>query len=210
MKPAARIGDMHTCPMATPGTPPIPHVGGPVMKGATTVMIGMMPAARQTDMLTCVGPPDMIAIGSPTVLIEMLPAARMGDPTAHGGVITVGCPTVLIGESGGAGGTSQSLSRGAAVIGGTAAEQKTLNELVEKIRKSGPKGKAFIESLEKGPTKTRLFIAKTRKRKMARSSRCRAPVVESRYDQQRARAVTMRSISIQQISLTTRLLMGVQ
>jgi uncharacterized Zn-binding protein involved in type VI secretion len=39
----------------------------------------------------------MIAMGSPKVLIGGLPAARMGDPTVHGGVIVMGCPTVLIG-----------------------------------------------------------------------------------------------------------------
>ncbi len=48
-------------------------------------------------MVTCVGPPDTIAQGSVTVLIGGQPAARMGDMTAHGGVIVVGCPTVLIG-----------------------------------------------------------------------------------------------------------------
>ncbi len=100
MPPAARIGDMHMCPMVTPGTPPIPHVGGPVMKGAATVMIGMMPAARMGDMCTCVGPPDTIAKGSPTVMIENMMAARVGDLTAHGGSIVVGCPTVMIGEMG--------------------------------------------------------------------------------------------------------------
>jgi uncharacterized Zn-binding protein involved in type VI secretion len=100
MPPAARIGDMHTCPMVTPGTPPIPHVGGPVTMGAATVLIGMMPAARMGDMCTCVGPPDTIAKGSPTVLIENKMAARIGDLTAHGGVITVGCPTVMIGDAG--------------------------------------------------------------------------------------------------------------
>lgn len=97
MKPAARISDMHTCPMVTPGTPPIPHVGGPIIKGEPTVLIGMMPAARMGDLCTCVGPPDSIAMGSPTVLIGMMMAARMGDPTVHGGIITLGCPTVLIG-----------------------------------------------------------------------------------------------------------------
>jgi uncharacterized Zn-binding protein involved in type VI secretion len=108
MPPAARIGDMHTCPMATPGTPPIPHVGGPVTLGAATVMIGMMPAARMGDMCTCVGPPDTIAKGSPTVLIENMMAARVGDLTAHGGAITVGCPTVMIGDVGmGGAGTAQ-------------------------------------------------------------------------------------------------------
>lgn len=100
MPPAARVGDMHTCPMATPGTPPIPHVGGPVLPpGCPTVLIGMMPAARMGDMCLCVGPPDVIAKGAMKVLIGGQPAARMGDNTAHGGVITIGCPTVIIGDS---------------------------------------------------------------------------------------------------------------
>jgi uncharacterized Zn-binding protein involved in type VI secretion len=97
-QPAARAGDMHVCPMVTPAVPPVPHVGGPVLPpGCVTVLIGMMPAARATDMATCVGPPDVIAKGSMTVMIGGLPAARMGDMTAHGGSIVVGCPTVLIG-----------------------------------------------------------------------------------------------------------------
>lgn len=101
MPPAARVGDMHTCPMVTPGTPPIPHVGGPILPaGCPTVLIGMMPAARMGDMCVCVGPPDSIAKGSPTVLIGNMMAARMGDITAHGGVITLGFPTVMIGEMG--------------------------------------------------------------------------------------------------------------
>jgi uncharacterized Zn-binding protein involved in type VI secretion len=79
-------------------TGPVPHVGGPILPpGAPTVLIGSMPAARATDMCTCTGPPDVIAKGSGTVLISSLPAARMGDSTAHGGVIILGCPTVLIG-----------------------------------------------------------------------------------------------------------------
>ncbi len=93
-QPAARITDMHTCPMSDG---PKPHVGGPVMKGVPTVLIDNIPAARATDMVTCVGPPDMIAKGSNSVFINKLPAARMGDQTAHGGVIVLGCPTVLIG-----------------------------------------------------------------------------------------------------------------
>lgn len=98
MMPAARVGDMHVCPMVTPGVPPIPHVGGPVMPpGGVTVLIGGMPAARMGDMATCVGPPDTIAKGSATVLIANMPAARLGDTCAHGGTIVVGCPTVLIG-----------------------------------------------------------------------------------------------------------------
>jgi uncharacterized Zn-binding protein involved in type VI secretion len=96
--PAARAGDMHVCPMVTPGLPPIPHVGGPVLPpGCPTVLVGKMPAARATDMCVCVGPPDVIAKGSVTVLIGKMPAARMGDLTAHGGTIVMGCPTVLIG-----------------------------------------------------------------------------------------------------------------
>lgn len=97
--PAARIGDMHTCPAVNPG--PVPHVGGPVSKGSPNVITGSMPQARVTDMAVCVGPPDMIVKGSATVLVNGLPAARLGDSTAHGGVIVAGCPTVLIGDAGG-------------------------------------------------------------------------------------------------------------
>jgi uncharacterized Zn-binding protein involved in type VI secretion len=108
-KPAARIGDMHMCPMVTPGLPPIPHVGGPITgPGCPTVLIGGMPAAVMGDMCVCVGPPDTIVLGSTGVFIGGKPAARMGDMCAHGGMITLGCPTVLIGEtaSGGGGGVS--------------------------------------------------------------------------------------------------------
>ena len=92
---AARLSDMHTCPMVT-GV--VPHVGGPILPPCcVTVLIGMLPAARVGDMATCVGPPDVIAMGSTTVLIGNQPAARLGDPTAHGGVIIIGCPTVIIG-----------------------------------------------------------------------------------------------------------------
>lgn len=100
-KPAARLTDMHTCPMVTPGLPPIPHVGGPISGPCVPpVLIGFLPAATVGDMCVCVGPPDTIAMGSPTVFIGGKMAARMGDPTVHGGVIVVGCPTVLIGEVG--------------------------------------------------------------------------------------------------------------
>lgn len=95
--PAARITDMHACPMLTPGLPPIPHVGGPIVAGAPTVLIGSLPAARVGDMLVCVGPPDSIVKGSATVFICGMSAARLGDTTAHGGSIVLGFPTVLIG-----------------------------------------------------------------------------------------------------------------
>lgn len=97
MPPAARITDMHTCPMVNPG--PVPHVGGPVIKGQPNVLTCMMPQARISDTCVCVGPPDVIVKGSFTVHVGGLPAARIGDMTAHGGVITTGAPTVLIGDS---------------------------------------------------------------------------------------------------------------
>ena len=94
MPPAARIGDMHVCPLVT-GV--VPHVGGPILPpGGILVLIGGMPAARVGDMCVCAGGPDVIALGSFTVLIGGMPAARMGDITAHGGSIVLGCPTVLI------------------------------------------------------------------------------------------------------------------
>ena len=93
-QPAARLGDMHVCPMVT-GI--VPHVGGPIALGCFTVLIGGQPAARVTDMAVCVGPPDMVALGSFTTLIGGMPAARMGDMTEHGGNIVLGCFTVLIG-----------------------------------------------------------------------------------------------------------------
>jgi len=96
-QPAARISDMHTCPLATPGTPPIPHVGGPIVTGAPTVITGGMPQARISDTCICVGPPDVIVKGSATVIVCGMPAARIGDSTAHGGVIVTGQPTVIIG-----------------------------------------------------------------------------------------------------------------
>lgn len=92
------MGDFHMCPMVTPGVPPIPHVGGPIMVGMPTVLIGNMPAATLGSMCTCVGPPDTIILGSMGVLIGNKPAARMGDMCAHGGMITMGFPTVIIGE----------------------------------------------------------------------------------------------------------------
>src|SRR5215470_19678463 len=98
MPPAARVSDMHVCPMVT-GI--VPHVGGPILPPCEpTVLIGFLPAARVTDQATCVGPPDIIVKGSPTVLIGNLMAARIGDITAHGGNIVLGCFTVMIGDVG--------------------------------------------------------------------------------------------------------------
>lgn len=95
MPPSARATDMHACPMVT-GL--VPHVGGPILPpGCPTVIIGYLPAARMGDMVTCAGPPDVIARGSASVVIGYMPAARMGDSTAHGGVIVAGNPMVMIG-----------------------------------------------------------------------------------------------------------------
>lgn len=98
MPPAARLTDMHTCPMQTPALPPIPHVGGPIVGPCVpTVLVGSLPAAVVGDNLVCVGPPDVIVKGSSTVMIGGRPAARLGDATAHGGSVVIGLPTVLIG-----------------------------------------------------------------------------------------------------------------
>ena len=95
MPPAARISDMHVCPMVT-GL--VPHVGGPILPpGTPTVLIGGLPAAVVGDLCTCTGPPDSIIMGSTTVMIGGKPAARLGDPTAHGGSIVLGDFTVMIG-----------------------------------------------------------------------------------------------------------------
>ena len=97
MGPAVRAGDMHICPMQTPAVVPIPHVGGPLLPMPTTVFIGGMLAAAVGQLCLCVGPPDVVVMGSLTVLINGRPAARMGDETAHGGVIVSGWPTVIVG-----------------------------------------------------------------------------------------------------------------
>lgn len=102
---------MHTCPLHSPG--PVPHLGGPVISGATSVLIGFQPAARLGDQAACTAALDTIAAGEPTVLIEGQQAARMGDPTAHGGILSSGCPTVLIGAS------AQAATLQAAAVDGT-------------------------------------------------------------------------------------------
>jgi uncharacterized Zn-binding protein involved in type VI secretion len=115
---------MHTCPMVT-GV--VPHVGGPILPpGAPTVLIDFLPAATVSTMATCVGPPDVIVLGSMGVMINFIPAARLGDLTAHGGVIVMGSPTCIIGEVGspspGAGGLG-------GVVGGMAASGVTAKNI---------------------------------------------------------------------------------
>ncbi|MCW7551139.1 PAAR domain-containing protein [Endozoicomonas gorgoniicola] len=97
MGPAARVLDMHICPMQTPAVVPIPHVGGPLLPMPSTVLIGGLPAAGVGQPCVCVGPPDVVVMGSLTVFMNGRPAARIGDETAHGGVIVSGWPTVIVG-----------------------------------------------------------------------------------------------------------------
>lgn len=111
MPPASRIGDNHVCPKVEPG--PVPHVGGPILTGESTVLIGNKPAARVSDLAQCNAPPDSVKKGSSNVIISNQEAARIGDPTSHGGVVVQGEPTVLIG-SGAQSGVMQSASRSGA------------------------------------------------------------------------------------------------
>lgn len=98
LKPAARVGDMHTCPMSDG---PKPHVGGPVAgPGISTVIAQGAPVAVMSDIATCNGPPDIVVAASSTVFAGGLAVARMGDSTAHGGVIVAGSPLVLVGGPG--------------------------------------------------------------------------------------------------------------
>jgi uncharacterized Zn-binding protein involved in type VI secretion len=98
MTPCARLTDMHACPMVTPGLPPIPHVGGPIVgPGVPTILVGVLPVAKVGDTAVCVGPPSSVIKGSSTVMVGGMPCARIADSTAHGGMIVVGFMTVLVG-----------------------------------------------------------------------------------------------------------------
>jgi uncharacterized Zn-binding protein involved in type VI secretion len=142
---------MHTCPMVT-GI--VPHVGGPILPpGCPTVLIGFLPAARATDLATCVGPPDSIAMGSPTVLIGNLMAARIGDPTVHGGVIVLGCMTVMIGipgmgspgaPGGGAGAPGSGSSSGAAGAAAAVAVAEAVTNAVNTLICAAEEATALI------------------------------------------------------------------
>ncbi|MBX2934209.1 MAG: PAAR domain-containing protein [Ferruginibacter sp.] len=137
-KPAARLMDMHTCPMVN-GV--VPHVGGPIMgPGCPTVLIGGMPAAVVGDMCTCTGPPDTIILGSAGVLIGGKPAARMGDMTSHGGIIILGCFTVLIGDAGAGGGGG----------GGAAAPKADMSKLGAKAAAALANKKALEQAAQEG------------------------------------------------------------
>lgn len=147
-KPAARLTDMHVCPMVT-GL--VPHVGGPVAgPGAPTVLIGGMPAAVMGDMCVCCGPPDTIVLGSTGVLIGGKPAARMGDMCAHGGTIVVGMPTVLIGETMPGGGavvvTPVTIGAQMQQTGGSVPQSaKSQVALAAKLKEAASNGSPFVE-----------------------------------------------------------------
>jgi len=146
MPPAARVTDMHTCPMVTVL---VPHVGGPILPPCMpTVLIGGLPAARVTDLCTCVGPPDVIVKGSFTVLIGGLPAARIGDITAHGGVIVTGMPNVIIGEAGSGsaytGGGAPGLSAGEALLA-NAESFSDPKKQAEALKQAAQDGTPFCE-----------------------------------------------------------------
>lgn len=151
-QPAARITDMHVCPMVTPGVPPIPHVGGPVVGPcAPTVLIGKLPGARVTDNCVCVGPPDIIVRGSATVLTAKLPAARIGDNTAHGGVIVMGLPTVLIGDAGSGGGGGASLGGAAGgAIGNVGGVMTDMPSPAEDLSAGGQQAQALRDAAAAG------------------------------------------------------------
>ena len=97
-QPAARVTDMHVCPMVTPGLPPVPHVGGLLLPpGSPSVLIGGLPAATLGTQALCTGAVDVVILGSFKVFICGKPAARMGDNCAHGGAIVSRYSQVLVG-----------------------------------------------------------------------------------------------------------------
>ncbi len=149
--PIARITDLHICPMQTPAVVPIPHVGGPVVgPGMPTVMAGGIPVSVLGDMAICVGPPDVMIVGAFTVLAGGKPIVRITDVTAHGGMVIVGLPTVLVGDSGG-GGSSQAATMSAAKAGGSAFTRAECNpEAAAAVARQVPPeppdtGKAWVE-----------------------------------------------------------------
>ena len=156
-KPAARLGDMHTCPMYDGKTP---HVGGPVIEGSSSVFIGGQPAATVGHKATCNGPPDAIATGSSTVFINSRPAARMGDATAHGGVIIGGCGTVFIGDCfpglPGAGSVQPPVS--SVRVGASGTPGRTKKERLQERRRLIAVGKEKAVTREE-PEKSRLLAA---------------------------------------------------
>lgn len=153
-KPEARLTDMDTCPMVTPGLPPIPNIGGPITgPGVPTVLIGGMPAAVMGDMCVCVGPPDSIILGSTGVFIGGKPAARMGDQTAHGGAIVAGLPTVLIGETGTGSGASGGAGGGTGGVADRGDGESARPTQARTFKDAAAKGNPFCAECEAAKNK---------------------------------------------------------
>lgn len=129
MPPASRLTDAHACPV---------HGGGPVITASFDTIIAFLPAARVSDLMICPPGVDVIKQGSSNVHINNLEAARIGDPTAHGGVMATGAPTVIIGES------PQTFA-----LKGAAATGKPFCEECEKLRKQREEQEAAAKDAEK-------------------------------------------------------------
>jgi len=155
--PAARIGDMHTCPMVTVL---VPHVGGPLVLGSLNVLVGGVPQSRQTDFLICVGPPDSVMMGEPTVLVGMQGAAGglgaiLGAALAGLANFLGGFPKAVLQPDG----SIATQYNPNILLTGPAADRARLTQLLNSIGNAGPQGQAFIDRLGRGPNITRVNIA---------------------------------------------------
>ena len=121
---AARVGDMHVCPLVTPGLPPIPHVGGPITgPGIPNVLIQGQPVSVQGDVCVCVGPPDAVLKGSLNVMVSGRFMSIVTGTTSHGGTIVMGCFTVMVNNpAGNAASAAAAAASGAAAAAGAIAD----------------------------------------------------------------------------------------
>jgi uncharacterized Zn-binding protein involved in type VI secretion len=82
MIPAARLGDMHVCPI--PG-----HGMSPITSASPDTQINFLGAARVGDVCGCGA---VITTGFPSIVVDYRPLAYLGSPTSHGGSIISGSP----------------------------------------------------------------------------------------------------------------------
>lgn len=144
--PAARMSDMHACPMVNPPPPipPIPHVGGPISLGSPMVLIGGLPAARMGDMAVCTGPPDTIVMGCMTVLIGEGGGGGIGGGAPSGGAPSVGVDGVSISSGG-----ETVFDIGTAMIeGGGAKSAKIGAEIAKNVQENSNFGTGTGNSIE--------------------------------------------------------------
>jgi uncharacterized Zn-binding protein involved in type VI secretion len=149
-KPAARVTDMHACPLVTVL---VPHVGGPIVLGAFTVLVGGLPQARMGDLMICVGPPDSIMMGEPTVMVGMagaggaglggLMAALMGAVSA---IMDPPYPRSVLNPDG----SITTFYSNNVIVAGTPAEQAQTIRQLNAVR-AGDAGDAFFKSLAGRP-----------------------------------------------------------